>query len=102
VDVHDPHGIGTKLVELPRGTHYDIPWRCLVPLTGPRNLVVAGRSISATQEAMSSFRVSPSVMAIGEAAGVTAALAAQNGADVRGVSPDRVQAQLEAAGGILH
>jgi glycine/D-amino acid oxidase-like deaminating enzyme len=102
VDVHDPHGIGTKLVELPRGTHYDIPWRCLVPLTRPRNLVVAGRSISATQEAMSSFRVSPSVMAIGEAAGVTAALAAQNGADVRGVSPDRVQAQLEAAGGILH
>lgn len=101
VDVHDPHGIGTQLIELPRGTHYDIPWRCLVPDRGPRNLIVAGRCISATQEAMSSFRVSPSVMAIGEAAGVTAALASRNCADIRGVNPALVQALLKSTGGIL-
>ena len=50
----------------------DIPWRSLVPASGPGNLVVAGRCIGADVDAMSSFRVSPSCMAIGQAAGVGA------------------------------
>lgn len=101
IDIHEPNSDSTTLTFLPRGKHYDIPWRCLIPREGPPNLVVGGRSISATQEAMSSLRVSPSAMAIGEAAGVTAALACANGNAVGKVDPSRVQARLRASGGIL-
>lgn len=101
IDVHDPQSTGTRLVELPRGRHFDIPLRCLIPTGGAPNVIYAGRCISADQAAMSSFRVSPSVMAIGHAAGVTAALAAKDGATINKVSPVDVRAVLLGAGGIL-
>ncbi len=87
--------------EFERCTHFDIPMRYLIPLEGPTNLVVGGRCISATQGAMSSFRVSPSVMAIGEAAGVLTALAAADHCDASCVDAGRVQEKLIATGGIL-
>ncbi|MBE7462606.1 MAG: FAD-dependent oxidoreductase [Planctomycetes bacterium] len=101
VDVHHPHDDGTTMTALPKGGHYDIPWRCLVPSAGPENLLVAGRCISATQEAMSSFRVSPSVMAIGEAAGTGAALAAEGNGSVRSIEVGKLQDRLRRAGAIL-
>lgn len=101
LDYHEPGTDRFSLRLFDKGTHYDIPWRCLIPRTGPPQLVVAGRSISATWEAMSSFRVSPSVMAIGEAAGITAALAAQENTAARDVDWKQVQQQLLRNGGIL-
>ncbi len=101
IDVHHPDGSGTTLVNLPLGSHYDIPLECLIPASGSKRVVVGGRCISATQEAMSSFRVSPSVMAIGEAAGVTAALASRNGCDVGAVPYADVRRELLAGGAIL-
>lgn len=87
--------------EFARGTHFDIPLRCLLPVEGPPNLAVGGRCISAMQEAMSSFRVSPSVMALGEAAGVLSALAAHHGADTLAVPASAVRQRLLETGGIL-
>ena len=101
IDIHEPGKDTTIMKHIPRGQHYDIPWRCLVPLKGPDNLIVAGRSISATSEAMSSLRVSPSVMAIGEAAGVTAARAVECHCAIRDVAPADVQHRLVETGGIL-
>lgn len=101
VDIHHPGSDKTTMTRIGGPGHYDIPWRCLVPKSGPGNLVVGGRCIGATHEAMSSFRVSPSVMAIGEAAGVTAALAARDGRAIRDVDPQAVRERLLAAGGIL-
>lgn len=101
VDIHQPNSTQTLMKSIPRGKHYDIPWRCLVPRQGPPNLIVAGRSISATQEAMSSFRVTPSVMAIGEAAGVTAALACEGNTSIADVPFAQIQQRLVATGGIL-
>lgn len=101
IDIHQPDSEKTTMFRLAKGLHYDIPWRCLIPRSGAANLVVAGRAISATTEAMSSFRVSPSVMALGEAAGATAALAAKQGTPVRDVSPSRVQESLLRHGAIL-
>lgn len=101
IDVHHPDGSGTTLVNLPLGSHYDIPLECLIPATGSERVIVGGRCISATQEAMSSFRVSPSVMAIGEAAGVTAALAARDGKAIHGVSYKNVRSELLKGGAIL-
>ncbi|MFA4945856.1 MAG: FAD-dependent oxidoreductase [Lentisphaeria bacterium] len=101
VDIHEPGSEQTTLQRI-RGTgHYDIPWRCLVPREGPPNLIVGGRCISGTHEAMSSFRVAPSVMATGEAAGVTAALAAQRGCAMAQVPVKAVQERLRITGGIL-
>jgi hypothetical protein len=101
VDIHSPESATTNMIELARGTHFDIPLRCLIPLDGPDNLLVAGRSISATQEAMSSFRVSPSAMAIGEAAGVTAAIAVRTDSRVKDVPAAMVQQRLLETGGTL-
>jgi len=58
------------------GTSYDIPYRCLIP-AGVENLLVAGRCFSATHEAMASARMIPCCMAMGQAAGTAAALAAK-------------------------
>ena len=101
IDIHEPGTDGTVIKWVQGEDHYDIPWRCLVPSAGPSNLIVAGRCISATHEAMSSFRVSPSVMAIGEAAGVTAALAAAGATPIAKVPITDIQNRLTATGGIL-
>ena len=58
-------------------TPYDIPYRSLLPRE-VSNLLVAGRCHSATQLAASSTRVATTAMAMGEAAGVAAALAVRN------------------------
>jgi hypothetical protein len=54
---------------------YDIPYRTLLPQR-VANLLVAGRCHSATQTAASSTRVNATAMALGQAAGTAAALAA--------------------------
>ena len=59
------------------GTHYDIPYRCLVPKK-VENLLVAGRCISATREAQGSIRIMPCCMVTGQAAGTAAALSIRN------------------------
>ncbi len=57
----------------PAGSYYDIPYRCIVP-NGIDNLLISGRPISADHGGMASARVIGTCMAIGEAAGVAAAL----------------------------
>lgn len=101
VDIHEPDSDKTTFHWIPVGEHYDIPLRCLIPKQGPKNLIVGGRCISASHEAMASFRVSPSVMAIGEAAGTTAALAAAHGGSIPGVDYREVQAAILRHNGIL-
>lgn len=101
IDIHEPNSDATTMIGIPAGQHYDIPYRCLVPADGPGNLIVAGRCISATQEAMSSFRVSPSVMAIGEAAGTAAAMVSETKVAFANLSVPDLQANLLRHGGIL-
>ncbi|MEW6167817.1 MAG: FAD-dependent oxidoreductase [Pseudomonadota bacterium] len=100
VDIHNPAGKGTVLRKLPPGEAYDIPLRCLLP-DGVDNLVVAGRAISGTHEAHSSYRVMPISMATGQAAGVCAALAAQRRVTPQRVDSRDVQAELRRQGANL-
>ena len=100
VDIHNPKGSGTVLKRLPPGEAYDIPLRCLLPKNTER-VVVAGRCISGTHEAHSSYRVMPIVMATGQAAGVCAALAARQGRMPRSVSVHEVQRELLRQGASL-
>jgi hypothetical protein len=97
IDIHNPQGKGTLLMRLPAGEWYDIPLRCLLPQRVDR-LVVAGRCISGTHEAHSSYRVMPIAMATGQAAGTCAALAARAGKAVRDVPARDVQHELRRQG----
>ena len=100
VDIHDPNGSGTVLKHVPAGDAYDIPLRCLMP-RNLDNVVVAGRCISGTHEAHSSYRVMPIVMATGQAAGVCAAIAVASGNRPREVSFQAVQRELVRQGASL-
>jgi len=71
IDIHRPEDHGCTLIWC--GDCYDIPYRSLVPLK-VQNLLVAGRSISCTHEAMGAIRVMATCMAMGEAAGRAAKL----------------------------
>jgi FAD-dependent oxidoreductase family protein len=100
IDIHNPTGSGTILKRLPPGEAYDIPLRALMP-RNTEGLIVAGRCISGTHEAHSSYRVMPIVMATGQAAGVCGALAARRGVMPREVAPAEVQRELARQGASL-
>jgi len=100
MDIHNPKGSGTVLKRLPPGAAYDIPLRCLLP-RGIEGLLVAGRCISGSHQAHSSYRVMPIVMATGQAAGVCAALAAKRGLTPRAVPVADLQETLMAQGADL-
>ena len=100
IDIHDPQGKGTILRRLPAGGAYDIPLRCLLP-DGVDRLLVAGRCISGTHEAHSSYRVTPIAMATGHAAGVCAAIAAATNEPPRDVDHRAVQLELVRQGANL-
>jgi hypothetical protein len=100
IDIHNPTGKGTILKRLPPGEAYEIPLRCLLP-KGLDNLLVAGRCISGTHEAHSSYRVMPISMVTGQAAGVCAALAALDSQTTREVEVSSVQKELLRQGANL-
>jgi hypothetical protein len=80
-----------------RGRDYYYPFRSLVP-RGIDNLLVAGRHYSATSAAQKISREIPPCMAMGEAAGVAAALSIDAGVPVRSVDVGAVQRTLRAQG----
>ncbi|ADH84857.1 FAD-dependent oxidoreductase [Desulfurivibrio alkaliphilus] len=100
IDIHNPEGMGTVIKRVPQGEAYDIPLRCLLPRKID-NLIVAGRCISGTHEAHSSYRVMPVSVATGQAAGVCAALAVKTGRIPRSLPAGEVQAELLRQGAEL-
>lgn len=100
IDIHNPHGPGTRLHHIASDKSYDIPLRCLLPEIVD-GIVVGGRCISGTHEAHSSYRVMPVAMATGQAAGVCAALASHNNGTTHTISASDVQECLRVQGAIL-
>jgi FAD dependent oxidoreductase len=80
-----------------RGRDYTTPYRTLLPKQID-NLLVAGRHYSATSTAQKMSREIPPCMAMGEAAGVAAAMALDAGIRVRDVDVKALQAKLRAQG----
>ncbi len=74
IDLHDPKGEELNWIRTSKSSYYTIPYRTML-LNHIDNLIVTGRCIGASHEAMASSRVSPTAMALGEAAGAAAALA---------------------------
>lgn len=98
LDIHHPDGGGCTLTWC--GDCYDIPFRSLLPQK-VKNLIVAGRSISTTHEAMSAIRVMAPCMAMGEAAGRAAKMAVRQGVPVGEISVEKLQAELVETGAFL-
>lgn len=80
-----------------RGRDYYTPYRSLLPKQ-VEGLIVAGRHYSATSSAQKASREIPPCMAMGEAAGVAAALAVQDGIALRKVDVAAIQAQMRKQG----
>lgn len=98
LDIHDPKGADVDFQGL---RPYEIPYRCLLPLK-VEQLLVAGRCISADHAAHARSRNMPACMATGQAAGIAAAVAIDDGVNVRQVSVAKVQQKLRALGMPLH
>lgn len=95
IDIHNPTGGASTDERKLEG--YDIPYRCMLP-ADVEGLIVAGRSISATHVAMSSMRVQATCYALGQAAGVAAALAIESDVPVADISIPRLHERLAAQG----
>lgn len=81
IDAH-----GEKVSEkLPKGGFYEIPYRALIT-NKIKNLIVAGRCISASFILQASMRIQPTCMSIGEAAGISAAWAI-----FKNIDPNKVE-----------
>lgn len=76
---------------------YDIPYRSLLP-RDVNGLLVAGRCISCTHEALEPIREIHVCWVMGEAAGTAAAMALQAGCEPRDVSVPELQGRLREAG----
>lgn len=82
------------------GETYGIPYRCLVPQKIDQ-LLVAGRCISVTREAQGSMRTSPTVMALGHAAGTAAVLSLREECSPRELNTEKLRETLLREGAII-
>lgn len=98
IDIHRPGDEGCTLIWC--GDCYDIPYRSLLPQK-VKNLIVAGRCISTTHEAMGAIRVMATCMAMGEAAGRAAKLALRDGVPPTDIDVRKLQDELVAKGAYL-
>lgn len=93
-DLHQKGGVtGFRPVEEP----YYIPYRALLPLN-VENLLVAGRCISCEREVSSAVRVMPPCFALGQAAGVAAAMAVKEECSPKAIDVKQLVDTLVADG----
>lgn len=76
---------------------YGIPYRSLLPLN-VEGLILAGKSISGSHIAASSYRVQSVVASIGQAAGTAAAMASINKTSPRNIDVKKLIGKLNQAG----
>lgn len=100
IDIHNPEGAKTKSIFLPKGSFYRIPLRALIA-KDLDNLLLCGRCISATHEAIAAVRVTPIAMATGQAAGTAAALQSACGCPAADIPVKELQKRLREQNAIL-
>jgi len=77
---------------------YQIPFRSLLPKEGQADNLLVPVAISASNVAYSSLRMEPGFMALGEAAGIAAALASKYGLSVNVLESGLLRAHLSVVG----
>ena len=90
IDIHDPAPGSDIRPKRGKVKPYQIPYRCLVPLKVD-NILVAGRCISGTHEAHASYRITGNCVAMGEVAGIAAALCLKDGLKPREIDAKTTQ-----------
>lgn len=94
VDIHSPTGSdGGMRHDIKTADVYELPYGILVP-EKVDGLLVAGRCVSASHEALGAIRIMPPAFATGQAAGTAAALCARGGCEPRSVDVGRLQGEL--------
>jgi hypothetical protein len=99
IDIHDPMGSSLNWVHQNRSSCYDIPFEVMKPKKVD-NLLITGRCISATHEAIASSRITATAMALGEAAGTAAAMANTDGKPFDNII-ERLQNKLNERGAVV-
>lgn len=114
IDIHNPKGEGTlsvhvnkqeesKEAKLDRSTfdsYYSIPYEIMITKE-IQNLIVTGRCVSASFEAQAAIRTTPTMTALGQAAGTAAALAIQTNQSVNKIDIKNLQNLLIAQGSYI-
>ena len=98
VDLHTRGGVTPK--PLRQGIVPTVPLRALIPKRS-RNILVAGRCVSSDRLANSGLRVQASCMAMGQAAGAAAALAARENTTPLNVPLEEIGRTLRMHGAIV-
>lgn len=93
-------GETTIRLHLPGDDYYHVPYGSLVPLEID-NLLLAGRCVSATHDGQASVRVMGPGMAMGEAAGLAAAMSLKTATTPRRLDVDALQAGLRQQGELI-
>ena len=92
----DIHGAGGGLGEV--NTAYGIPYRCLIPAGAWENLLVACRGSGFSKIAASSVRLQRTMIQLGHAAGMAAAMAVKAGAAASRIDVKTLVERLDARG----
>ena len=101
IDIHSPTGEGTERIHPPEGKWYEVPFRSIRP-RGLSNVLVASRCIDSSHEAHAAIRITPQVVAIGQAAGTAAALCVkQNLASTRDLDAKVLREDLRGQGAFV-
>ncbi len=89
-----------KTLRYKKGESYGIPYRTLTP-RGLDNVLVAGRCVSSDRFLQGSIRVMPGCYITGQAAGVAAAMAAEQDSTTRDIDVKTLQGRLKDMGAYL-
>ena len=100
VDVHGRFGPTSNEYVAINGAYYGVPYRSLIPVK-VEQLLLAGRCISADSTAAGAVRVMPPCMAMGQAAGIAAAIAVKNKTTVRKIDVQYLRGRLKENGAYL-
>lgn len=97
VDIHHPDGKSQQHIDIGGDGAYDLPYRALIP-KGFKNLLAAGRCLSATPYAHGATRNMAPCMTTGEAAGIAAALSTQANVSCPDLPIGLLQSRLREGG----
>ncbi|MBI6117596.1 FAD-dependent oxidoreductase [Salegentibacter maritimus] len=100
IDIHSPDKVETNSVFFKKGTVYGVPLRSLVP-KGISNLLINGRCIDATHEALAAIRVTPQLMAVGQGAGTVAHLCVNQNKSPLDIDIKELRLKLQEKGALI-
>ena len=93
IDIHDE--VLNLSKHLAKGDFYEIPFRALIT-NELENLAVVGRCASGSFSAQASFRIQPTCMSMGEAAGIASAYALKNNLALNNVEWDKIPENIRS------